>query len=386
MNNKLIKKATYVALSIFVIGLLLSIFIVPDVGPVRIWLLWIFAGITYFAFSWRWWQPVLETQNAARTFFGLNAGNVGPGPTYAPLALITVTPVSAKVEQMEFPAEPQKIFKGELKDPNGLPEGMVPPIRVPFTQTITEAQARKFFPENFTVQPLGGGPDIDFIVETPGDGLDDRVTAEIALIVRLLINDPYKFRRNIGSLDEVFRQIQDELISLSQQYMMRMSIAQAMQNQRWLNIILYHAIERRVGKREDHEAWGIDLQSVQLKMIELDHGLNKSISDAAASTFRKREVLVLASAEKQRLVDEGSGRATAAMMLEEKTLKGRASGQKKLAEDLGITGSEVQAAEVAREIAKGGNAIIFGGDGLAQAASVVTAMVNKGNKPPSPEA
>lgn len=387
-----LKKATYIAIAIAVVGLIFISIAIPMIGPVRIWLIWIFLVVAYFGFSWRWWDPVNADEKAARLFFGRNAGDVDSGVPYAPLGLVQVKPLTVKVQQREFPGNPNEVYKGDLSlNPTVDLRGKVLPIRIPFSSKITEEEAKELFGDpGYTITNPRSSTSITFNHEVPDDGLASRITADLYMIVRFTPRNIYLFMRNIGDIDAAIKQIEDEMVSTATQFLGRMSYSQAIANMRWLDMILYQAVARRTGANDDDisqesHSWGIELHDVRIKSIELDHTTNKSIRDAAAARFKASATITDAEADKKAFTLRGHGEAQAARQLEQQTLIGRAAGQKKLAEDLGVTGAEVQAAEVAREIAKGGNAIIFGADGLAQAASVVSAMV-KGKNPPNPPA
>ncbi len=49
--------------------------------------------------------------------------------------------------------------------------------------------------------------------------------------------------------------------------------------------------------------------------------------------------------------------------------------------DLGVSGADVQAAEVARAVADGGNTIVIGTDGFSQIAGIAAAMKGNQKKP-----
>lgn len=381
-------KALLIAVIIFALSFIIALAFVPTIGGMRPWVIVTLLGIFYFAFSWRWWDPINENERAARIFFGQNAGDIASGVPFAPLGLIKVRAVSINVTQREFPGNPNEVYHGDLsKDPGANLAGKVLPIRIPFRSSITLDEAKYLF-EELTVSNPKTHSEVTFKHDVPPDGLGNRITAELYMIVRFAPRDIYQFVRTIGSIEAAIKQIEDEMVSTATQFLGRMSYAQAIANMRWLDIILYQAVARRTGCEDadnsdpDH-SWGIELHDVRIKSIELDHTTNQKVRDAAAAHFEASATITAAEAEKQAITLRGQGEAEAAKDLEERTLTGRAVGQKKMSEELGVSGAEVQAAEVARAMAEGGNSIIFGADGLAQAASVVGAMVKK--SPPKSE-
>lgn len=383
-------KALLAVVIAFVFSFLIAVAFLPTIGGVRPWMIVIFLGVIYLAFSWRWWDPIKENERATRIFFGQNAGDVNSGVPFAPLGLVAVRPIPINVTQREFPGNHNQVYHGDLsKNPDVDLEGKVLPIRIPFRSSVTLDEAKVLFgEENLTISNTRTGNEVTFNPDVPDDGLSDRITAELYMIVRFTPRDIYQFVRNIGDIDTAIEQIEDEMVSTATQFLGRMSYAQAIANMRWLDMILYKAVARRTGSEDGdnpdpNHSWGIELHDVRIKSIELDHTTNQKIRDAAAARFAASATVTDAEAEKKAITLRGEGTADAAKDLEQKTLSGRAAGQKELAAALGVSGAEVQAAEVARAIAEGGNSIIFGADGLAQAASVVGAMVNKKSPPES---
>ncbi|MBP6924049.1 MAG: hypothetical protein KBC62_00110 [Candidatus Pacebacteria bacterium] len=378
------------------------------------------ASVAYVGFSFRWNQPIGPDQIAVLTFFGKPVDTLHSGLPFAPLGLYQIDRLDGRVIQKEFPDEPENIYHGELDNTNSLPEGKKPPIRVTFNESIDETKAMEKLKDFFTVAEIHkvnpadvehaahnipdspikgkkewseytdfdfeelesiettdnttvgdkkskyGVPTIDFQPVVPSDGLSKRVTAQVVPIVRWRIKNAITFIGKMGGGEDAIKrvndQIEDEMVTVLQRILPTISVAQAYQNMAWIHAHLHARLIRRT------RDWGIDIVGANVKLIPLHHKLNKAISAATEAEFESR-------AEKTLIIARGEAEAEAARVLEEQTLIGRAAGQKKLAENLGVTGAEVQAAEVAREIAKGGNAVIFGGDGMAQAASVVGAML-----------
>jgi len=288
------------------------------------------------------------------------------------------------VRQKEFPAEPENIYRGDMKTKEELPKGMKPPVRIPFRDNIGADDAKKFFGEEYYEFKLSNnkGEHIETLrfedhVEIEDDGLAKRVTAEPIVTVRIKVDRATDFFQNIGSLEDAFQQIEDEIFSVISNYFSRMSLAQALQNLRWMSHILFEAVQKRIGEKgEDVKSWGISLQSINIKVINLDHGLNSSISDAAQAPFVKNAKVITAEGEKQKLTLEGQGAARAARDLEREVLFGRGKGFKKIAEEIGVDGESVQAAEVARELSSSeNNTVVVGTEGLSQLAGMATALV-----------
>lgn len=369
--------------------------------------------VAYFVFAWRFEDPVGPNQIAVLLFFGKPLKIVDSGPPWAPRGVITPVKLPVDYEQYEFPAEPENIYRGELKEREKLPEGMKPPIRITFTKSLTSARAKKVFGEDRDLKVLNlqkvensmicefKGEDNpcevnrdwstwerseledlekfikDKYPDSPAvltfetnvgstDGLAMRNTQEIVFVVRWLVEKEraFSFIRLIGSEAEANRQMEDELVSVANRLLPKMSLAQALENIEWLNAHLFYSIIKRTSE------WGIRIDNAYAKRFDLNHALNTAIAKASEAEFTGR-------AEKELLVKRGEGAAQAAQDLEEKTLLGRAAGLKGMATDLDISGEAAVNAEVAREFGKSGNAVIIGEDGLAKAVGLGSALLNK---------
>lgn len=349
---------------------------------------WLTLVFWYIVFSYRFWNSIPDNQHGSLQLFGKPIGNVGSGAPFAPLGIISIKTISKVTMQREFPAEPELVFRGELKARELLPDGMKPPIRIPFSENISEEKAKRLFgyvdetnPGSFTVVAPTSGEQVTFVADTTGDpkydGLTARVTGEPSVIVRLQVDDPSRFFQTIGGEPQVFQQIEDEIVTKLNEYYTRMSVAQALMNQRWMSIVLYLAVKARLEEHGESRDWGAKLETVQVKYINLSHGLNDSIDDAAQAPFRKRQVIIAAEGEKEKRILEGVGEAKASREKEKQTLEGRAAGIKRLANDLEVTGSEALSSEVARTIGEGGNTVVVGTDGFKEVAGIAAAFGRK---------
>ncbi len=339
--------------------------------------LWVLSVLAYTIFSYRFWDPVKLNENAALTLLDIPVADLGPGPAFAPLLITEIKRVTSETIQKEFPDEPHKIFRGDMKDKEGIPEGSKPPIRIQFRDSITEEEAVKLFGEKeriATIQYNGETPEeIEFVIEAPIDGLAKRVTAEPYPVIRFVIESPTLFLRNIGSVDKALTQIEDEMFSVLTRFYPRMSVGQALQNIRWMNAHLYNAVAKRVGIRGGLKPWGIKLQDAYVKYIYTSHKVNTAISEAAQAPFEKEKTIITAEATERRLILEGRGAAQASHDFEKKTLAGRAAGMALIAKELEISGREAQSAEVGRAVAEGGNTFVVGSEGVTQIAAIAAA-------------
>jgi hypothetical protein len=334
-------------------------------------LVWVFASIAYIVFSFRWYKDkdgkngfIEANEIGVRTFFGKPTDELSSGLPFVPFGFFQLEKLSVVVQQQQFPGESRNIYRGEMKDFTELPENKVPPFKVTFRNSVTEAEAVKLLHEDEHSVTDENGEIFTFIATAPKDGLARRVTAELVPVVRWKIIDGIKFIRNIYSINEANRQLEDELFSVLVRLLPNMSVGQAIQNFRWINTILKKQATTRT------EGWGIKIEGAFLKMIPLNHDLNSAISLASEAEFQGR-------GERELLEQRGAGTAKAAEDLERKTLEGRAAGLKKLAKDLGIEGDAAIAQFVAGQLAEGDGTIILGAEGLSQLAGIGAALLNK---------
>lgn len=356
------------------------------IRPYEVWAL--LMG-TYALASFRFWETIGPDKIGFRQFFGKPAGEIRAGLPIVPPGLFTLKVFERTIQQKEYPAEADMIYRGEMKDPKELPEGMKPPVRQAFRTSITEKQAREFFGDGNVgpkeslyevVNPHNKKEEITFNDSVPGDGLSKkRVTAEVYPVLRWRIYNVENFVANMGSKEEVEKQIEDEIFSVLNRICQQISLAQALQNQQWLNAILFHAVATRIeAKNVDGEwrsdEWGIQLESVYIKYSHLSHGLNQSIANASQATFTAQETITLASAEKTKLEKEGAGAAKAAKALAHGEIAGLGDGLIAAATATGMTPEQIAATKVAGQIADGGNTIILGEQGLSQVLGAATAV------------
>jgi hypothetical protein len=344
--------------------------------------LFLFTACAYIVFSFRFLDPVGVDENAALIFFGRAIGNVKSGPVFAPLGLFNLTKVTSEIIEKEFPDEPQNIFRGEMKDTTVDMNGKKPPIRVQFRNSITQAEAKEILGEAITAvrnYDADTEPDrvVKFVANAPEDGFARRLTAEPYVVVQFVIEDPSLFLRNIVSIENAKKQIEDLMFSVIQQYYPQMSIGQALQNVEWMNILLFNAVEKLIGVRGDLKPWGVSLQGAYVKYIYTSHQINTSVMKAAQALYDKQATITTAEGERERLVLEGRGIASAAGDLELKTLQGQTKGLTQQAEKLGITGEEALSRYVAVGLAKSTNTKVFGAEGFNQLAVLGSELIKK---------
>lgn len=339
--------------------------------------LWFWAALPYIVFSIRFWKVVGPDEIGVRTIFGQPLGTVTSGVPVVPPGVTDILTFPTVTQQKEFPEEPAKIFRGE--DNEIAPEGMVPPLRITFGESLTKENAKTVLgAENYTVQR----PDKTFVTfqtEVPNDALSNsRVTAEVTPIVRWRITNVVAFVQNIGEIKEVNRQIEDEMTVILNTFYPRISVAQAQQNVEWTNAVLFRAVERRIGAIKGHsDEWGIDLEGAAVKPIGFNHNLNKSISGVAQASFDGEAAVRKARRDAEAIVLTGAAAAKARQVLEKATVAGKGQGIAAAAKATGLQPADIIGAETAQAVGKGNGTIIVGADGVAQLAGIAAAFAPK---------
>jgi len=289
-----------------------------------------FAQVLYTILSFRIVGP---TELGAILFFGKPIKAVGSGLAFVPLGICQLKKETRLVIQEEFPADPEHIFREEGK----VPEGMFPPIRIPFADD----------------------PKAD-------DPLGRRVTAEVVPVVRYRIDNYILFLTTIGSRAEAKRQMEDAVIALCMRELTQLSVSEALVTLQRFNKRLKEMIDNMV------EGWGINAETAQVKAINFHHDLNKSIASLPEARFQAKAAIETAEGEKKKLSLEGEGKGNA----EKSVLLGRAEGLKRMAEELKLDSQTILNAETARAITQnpGQKTIVVGTDGLKEIIGMAAAI------------
>lgn len=371
-------------------------------------LMW--STLAYFGASFR--RTIKANEIAVLDRFGEPLRILGSGLAFAPRGIYNLTYLQTDVVQREFPAEPQLIWR--MKDP--IPQemkdaGYRPPIEISFRNAVIEEAASKKLlgDSDYTVLDLKKMPaEVDvptmglkkpwrncsyteldevekaevakrdngcfytFKPDVPDDGQARRMDSEVAMVATWRIEDGIAFIKTMGTDNPIAsanQQIEDMMVSVLSRLLPNISVSQANQNIGWLNAHLFLAIHKRTLE------WGVRIENAYLKPIKTPAEVSEAQSKHASAQFT-------GAAERELAVKRGEGAAQAARDLQEQTLRGRADGQRALTEALSLSGAEVQAGEIARAVAEGGNTVIIGQEGFGQLAGIFGSMI----KPtPAPE-
>ncbi len=386
----------------------------------RPWVVIVILELIYYISSFRISSPVKSDQIGIKVALGRPFAEVGSGPPFAPLYLVTVQTEKKSFQQREFPAEPDKIWRPAKGDISAKPpEGFKPPVRITFGEVVDDAKARNLLgvsilgasdhsekelkKGNITPEmaldlqdensfyywsekvPLKNEDALDrsnygkiYIFNAGSehqktqdevDGLSRRVTAEVSVVLRwrIIQGKGIDYIVNIGDRDNLIQQAEDEMVGILQRLLPNMSVGQAMQNIAWINAILKRKVEART-----HD-WGVEISGAYVKQIQFHRDLNSAIAD-------RGEAYYIAASEKERIIRKGEGDAVAAAALEIEVLRARAKGYKEIADSIGVSGGEVQASEVARTVGEGRGSVVLGASGFKELVGIAKVLTSTDQK------
>lgn len=282
----------------------------------------ILAAIAYLIFSFK---EVGADEVGAAFSYGKALIVLSSGPRFIPFGLMQIRKGPRLVQEFQCPGEPEKVFKDD--DKKDLPPGMVRPIRV-----------------------VTGGP-------TPATDKDDVLNARMTLIINFYvqwnITDVLDYASNYGSSEEVEKQVRDIGEGVLTEIAIGYSAASYIDNLLNINQRLTDAIQKRF------ENSGVDIISTRQISPDVSHELSSALLAIPKAKADAAKVVIEADAENHRLTKVGAGKAAAELAM----LHARADGQKKMIDQLGISGETIVAAEAVRALSDKTDVLVAGAEG-----------------------
>ena len=302
---------------------------------------WFTAGIAFVA---AWIAASIRTvrveELAGIEFFGAPVKEAHDGGHFVPFGIFTIRKLPGTIMQDEFPAEPEKVFKGSDAeyDHNS---GLFRPIRITAGVKAEDGDAGT---------------------------LESQMTAEVQLFVqwRIKRGSYFRFRKNIFHIDEARKQLRDAAEGVLVEIAGVHTIGWIVRNTNQINAELLSHL------RELAESWGVEIIKASIKEPDLTHEVNEALRDVPVAKARAQETInkaigegeavkIAAEATKRRLVLEGEGEAKAIFL----KLQARGKGIGKLAKEAGVCGSDALAADTLGYVLDGSEKYFFGGaDGM----------------------
>ena len=286
-------------------------------------------------------KQVGPAEIGAILLFGDPIREVGSGLAFVPKGICTLVKESAAVEQEQYPADPEKVWKGD-SDKMPLDGKFVPPIRITHKPGTVE--------------------------EVNADPLHKRMTTEVSIIVRFRIKKGYfiTFLRTIVSIKEAKRQIRDTIIATTRKDFAKMTPAETLQKWEVVDKKLKGEVKILV------KSWGVKVEDVRMEDLDLGRNVNTALRDVPKAALTKEKTIIDADGEKYKRTHEGMGTAEARRIF----LEAEAVGYKKIAKELGITeGAFILAMESARTaMEKSQYSIVSGSGGMKDIFSIASAI------------
>lgn len=266
-------------------------------------------------------------------FYGRALKPLAPGLHFLPFGLMQLASAPRTVQEFQCPGEPEKVFKGDDKDP--LPEGMVRPIRV-----VTRAPA-----------------------EDEKDMLDVRMTLDINFIIQYAIIDIFDYVANFGSTDEVERQLRDIGEATVSEQTTQKTPAGFITDLKKVN-------ERLRTKTQDRfKNSGVHIISARLISPDITHKVSSAFAKIPIALAEAKEAEFRAEGERIKRTKEGEGAAAAKLLM----LTAEAEGRKKIMDALGVDGNAVLASEAVNGILDKTDVLVMGQSGTTDAIGLVKA-------------
>ncbi|MBI2482414.1 MAG: SPFH domain-containing protein [Candidatus Vogelbacteria bacterium] len=254
-------------------------------------------------------KSVAGDEIAILYFYGIALAEALPGPVWVPYGIIQLVKGSTRTNQRELPDG--RVFEGDTKDTGGVvPAGLVAPIRIPFGlyDQKDELKRRKIGKKHQYIIPETKASEKDPLAKR-------RIVATVTIFYTWVINPTagefLKFLQVIGirsleeQIQEVNKQIEDTIIGTLSGNLALMTAATARLN--------FDAIKEEIDVEVQGlvSGWGITVKTIQLKSIDFNHTLNKSLTDLAEADNKAQTKIVDAEAERVTRVKEGAGTAQA---------------------------------------------------------------------------
>ncbi len=313
-------------------------------------------GWFYFFLHILWFLKSFDTvkndEIGAIEFFGKLLKNVPSGPVFVPWPFFKVIREKKLVMQIEFPNEPEKVWKG---DDDKIEAGFVPPIRI----THADYKTAMYFDEKVGVDvdpPQIPSLTLDELDKRTGtakaayesDPLHGRLVSEVSGYVRLRVNDLVRFKGMTESIEDAAHQIQDTVVAALQDIVALLTPAHANANKMRISSLLRRRVEVMVGEKAKpgetdgdrrKRAWGISVEDVDVKLFDWRKRVNTSIADANAAGFLKRKRITDSEGVKEEKINHGKGDAGAAR----EVFAANAAGVRMLSEEIAQGSGELAA-------------------------------------------
>lgn len=284
----------------------------------------------YFGFSQR---QVFEVY--ALFLFGDPLGDLKKkGLLWVVLWIIKVDKEDGQLKQNELPADPEKVFDGDGK----IPEGMVPPIRILF-----------------------GPPDTSDHTIPLDSPYNKQMVVSVVVVISRRITSLTNYRTTLKDGKNEMQILTDRSVATFANKFATMTPAKALKELDTINAELKTALK----EISITENWGIEITEAYVKPFNFSHALNKavvqvSVSELTAKSYSAEQTAII---EKQRewLIETGQAEIDPVT--------------KKITKLIPDAHSKIWA-EAIKELSKLTGTIVFGGEDLKTMLNIGTSSSN----------
>lgn len=299
---------------------------------------------------------VAVDENAGVTLLQMPIAQIGKysGPFILPFYPLTrLGKNTRKVIQVEFPGDPEKVFKGTDDEYDKLPL----------------EQKQKFLrPIRITTGGPGAGKSGGL---AEGDILETRQTLDIVWYVRLQIQEYFMFISTIHTEDDLVKQVEDTGRRVLAIELGRRTPGKIIEELVLINDALLTTLNKIV------EDWGVVVIEAGLPPTDLGHTVATTLRNVTAEKAKAIQTRVAADATSYKLEIEGRGRGLA----REAELAGEGKGMEKFGKSIGVAGTAVLAAKTAEVAVQRGNVVILGEAGLSSLLGLIPTAQAVLNRP-----
>lgn len=300
-------------------------------------------------------QSVNRNEIGGILFYGKAVKEVDAGIVFVPLGLLQLVTLPVYPIQVQFPGDPEKIFKGSDEEYFKLSEEERKKVALP-------------------IRALSGEPQDG---ARPTSILETQMTLEVNFYVRWTIEHFWVFLTRIGSIEEANRQLRDSGERVVVQAVSSRTPGTVVKELPQINTQLEEALEAIT------EDAGVRIDEAAMLAPDLTHGVNQAMRDTVTekakaaqriigAEAKARETVLAAEADEVRLTREGKGAAAA----KEAELKALAKGAKAL----GLSADQVASLEKARAFAAGNSTVIVDGGKGASSLTGLGTRIGIGNQ------
>jgi len=280
--------------------------------------------VLHFMFSF---SQVNENELSGVLFFGAPVREFSPGFVFHPLGLLDLKKLPKNPIQVQFPDDPEKVYKGDDDE---------------YFKSLSPEERDKYV---LPIRALTGKPS----VEEKGEAgiLNSQMTLEVTFYVRWMIEQFWLYLVTVGNQGETNRQFRDSGERVLIQEIATRTVGKVVEE--------LHVINNKLASRFEDitQDYGVTIVETAMLSPDINHKVNKSLRDVVSAKATAVTTQISATAKRFQLTEEGMGEAAATQA----DLEALAAGAKAL----GLSGAEVLELEKARAMANGNATIIVDG-------------------------